>query len=130
MREGIRRRRQRSALAYGAPARAGGSHQTIEALERRVVGRRREVRRRDPAHRRHRDRDKENSGRVDGRAKLLRNEESDGDDERAGHCRDLAPRADAPPEPTKKIDQTRAGANLQNEVKALLRRLQTEDERG
>ena len=52
---------------------------------------------------------------------LLRDEEAERDEERRRHRRDLAPRVDAPPEPAQQVDQSRSGADGEQELERLAR---------
>ena len=88
-----------------------------------VIRRRRQIRRREPAHRRHGDRRQERRVRAELDAVLLEDEQRDGHRERARHRDDLAPRIDAPPEPAHEVEQSRAGANLKDHIERVFRRV-------
>ena len=55
-------------------------------------------------------------------ALLLGHQEDDRDQERAGHRDHLAPGVDAPPEPAKDVEEAGPGADLQDQVEAVLGR--------
>ena len=85
-----------------------------------------EKRRRQPDRGRDGNRGHERDVGRHGMAGLARSKEAERHQERARHRRDLAPGVDAPPEPPQQIDQPGAGADRENQVEALARRLERE----
>ncbi len=67
--------------------------------------------------------------RRDDDPELAQDEEEDGKDERADHGVDFAPGVDPPPEPADEVEEARPGPDLEDDVEAVLGRVQDEDER-
>ena len=113
-------------VSHCTPSRTRRPHETIEAVERLRVRGRREIGRGDPTD----GCDEQNHRRLDRHAQLLRDEEPNRNDERAGHRRDLAPRIDAPPEPAQEVDESRSRADRHQQIEALLRGVENERHAG
>ena len=106
------------------PARPGGVNFFVERDQAFLARGRTDKSRDHPADRGERHGIKHRVRERLGVARFLHHKEHDGDDERTDHRHHFARGVDAPPEPAQQIEQPRARANGDQNLKRILRRVQ------